>query len=117
MRTLTEEQLLTVLAALSSPHRLRLIKRLHRGPGYVSQLARDLHLGRPLLHMHLEKLQQAGLVRGHFELSPDGKALKVYQLQPFAFTLTPEMITEALAHAESTTPCDDDLATPPGAVS
>lgn len=96
MVRLDEAGLLAVLGALSHPHRLRVVARLREGPGYVSQLARDLGVSRPLLHMHLEKLEEAGLVRGHLELSPEGKALKVFELAPFHVDLTPETISRAL---------------------
>ena len=59
-----EERLLEVAAALASPHRLKLIALLTEGTGgeYVSQLARARAQPRPLTHMHLQKLEAAGLV-------------------------------------------------------
>jgi DNA-binding transcriptional ArsR family regulator len=73
---LTGDQLLAALAALSNPHRLRVVAALSTGGrNYVSQLARELNLSRPLLHLHLQKLEEAGLVTSQMELSDDGKAL------------------------------------------
>ena len=70
------------------PHRLRIVARLHRGGrNYISRLAREVGLSRPLLHLHLRKLEAAGLVTSRFELSPDGKALNVFELADFAFEL------------------------------
>ena len=91
----TGDELLRVLEALSNPHRLRVLAALAPGRNYVSQLARDLGIGRPLLHMHLQRLERAGLVAGTLELSEDGKAMKYFQVTPFAIHLTPAVIAEA----------------------
>lgn len=92
----SEAQLLTTLAALDNPHRLRIIGALHRdGRNYVSQLARKLNLSRPLLHLHLQKLEEAGLVTSQLELSTDGKALKYFEVTDFHLLLTPATITAA----------------------
>jgi ArsR family transcriptional regulator, zinc-responsive transcriptional repressor len=91
------DELLLKLSALASPHRLRIVAELKRGRNYVSQLARVVGLSRPLLQMHLAKLEAAGLVTSRLELSDDGKAMKFYELQPFTLTLTPEAILEAVA--------------------
>ena len=70
------DQLLAMIAALANPHRLRIIAALATGGrNYVSQLARELGRSRPLLHLHLQKLESAALVTSHLELSQDGKAL------------------------------------------
>jgi predicted transcriptional regulator len=90
------DHLLTVLAALANPHRLRVIAALATGGrNYVSQLAREIGISRPLLHLHLQKLEEAGLVVGQMELSADGKALNYYEVRNFAFPLTPSAIAEA----------------------
>jgi DNA-binding transcriptional ArsR family regulator len=88
----TGDELLLALSALSSPHRLRIVAALAEGREYVSRLARRIGMSRPLLHMHLQRLESAGLVSGTLELSEDGKAMKFYEVTPFAFTLTPERI-------------------------
>jgi DNA-binding transcriptional ArsR family regulator len=90
------DQLLAVLAALANPHRLRVIAALATGGrNYVSQLARDIGISRPLLHLHLQKLEEAGLVVSRLELSTDGKALNYFEVRDFAIALTPS----AIAHA------------------
>jgi len=92
----TGDQLLLALSALANPLRLRIIGLLvEGGRNYVSQLARELEMSRPLLHMHLQRLEAAGLVKGTLELSQeDGKAMKYYQLTPFTLAITPERIAE-----------------------
>lgn len=54
-------------------------------------------MSRPLLYMHLDRLEKAGLVRGQLELSNDGKAMKYYELVPFELRVTAETVTSALA--------------------
>ncbi len=90
------DALLATLAALANPHRLRVIAALHAGGrNYVSQLAREIGISRPLLHLHLQKLEEAGLVVGKLELSADGKALNYFEVSSFALELTPAAIAAA----------------------
>ena len=89
--------MLAVLAALDNPHRLRIVAALSSGGrNYVSQLARDLGISRPLLHLHLQKLEAAGLVNSQLELSQDGKALNYFEVNSFNLALTPALIAEAV---------------------
>ncbi|MGW7467287.1 ArsR/SmtB family transcription factor [Streptomyces xantholiticus] len=92
---LAGDELLKVLSALGNPHRMRIVAALLDGRDYVSRLARELGIGRPLLHMHLQRLEAAGLVRGELELSDGGKAMKYFELTQFCFTLTPEVVAAA----------------------
>lgn len=92
---LSGDELVRVLAALSNPHRLRILAALVAGRVHVSQLARDVGLSRPLVHVHLQRLEAAGLVTGRLELSEEGKALKFFEVNPFALELTPEVAAEA----------------------
>jgi DNA-binding transcriptional ArsR family regulator len=99
--TTNGDRLLEILAALANPHRLRIVAALHaNGRTYVSQLAREIGISRPLLHLHLRKLEDAGLVSSQLELSRDGKALNYFEVAPFEIALTPWVITEA-AHSLS----------------
>jgi ArsR family transcriptional regulator len=91
----TGDQLLQMLQALANPHRLRILAALSERESYVSELARELGIGRPLLHMHLQTLERAGLVAGRHEISEDGKALRYYTVTDFAEQLTPERISSA----------------------
>ncbi|HYH89790.1 MAG TPA: winged helix-turn-helix domain-containing protein [Solirubrobacteraceae bacterium] len=89
------DDLLRALSALANPHRLRILAMLADGRMYVSQLAREVRISRPLVHMHLQKLEAAELVSGHLELSDDGKAMKFFEVKPFALSLTPGSIAAA----------------------
>jgi DNA-binding transcriptional ArsR family regulator len=93
---MTGDDLLRVLATLANPHRLRVVAALAAERNYVSQLARELNISRALLQVHLRKLQAAGLVSADIEVSEDGKAMKFYEVTPFALQLTPETITVAV---------------------
>ena len=93
---ITGDDLLQVLATLANPHRLRVVAALAAQRNYVSQLARELDISRALLQVHLRKLQAAGLVSADIEVSQDGKAMKFYQVTPFALQLTPYTIMVAV---------------------
>jgi DNA-binding transcriptional ArsR family regulator len=84
-----------MLTALASPHRLRILAVLSGGRRYVSQLAREVRLSRPLVYMHLKRLHAAGLVSSHLELSEEGKAMRYFEVEPFVLRLTPGVVVEA----------------------
>ena len=86
------DALLRALATLANPHRLRIVATLAAERNYVSRLARDLGISRALLQVHLRKLEAAGLVSASMEVSADGKAMKFYEVAPFALHLTPDTI-------------------------
>ena len=85
---------------MANPLRLRVIAELADGRVHVSELARRLGISRPLLYMHLDRLEKAGIVTGHLELSEDGKAMKYFELAPFELRLNADVITEALRASE-----------------
>src|SRR5919109_5158085 len=88
------DELVEMLAALANPIRLRIVAKLTEGRDYVSHLAREIGVSRPLLHMHLQRLEAAGLITGTLELSEDGKAMKYFEVVPFEINLTLERIVE-----------------------
>jgi predicted transcriptional regulator len=92
----TGDTLLKVLSTLANPHRMRVVAALAGERNYVSALARDLGISRALLQVHLRKLESAGLVTSAVEVSDDGKAMKFYEVAPFALHLTPESIAVAV---------------------
>lgn len=102
------DQLLAVVSALASPHRLRIVAALKSdGRNYVSQLAREVGMSRPLLHLHLQKLEEAGLVTSKLELSDDGKALNYFEVVDFEFELTPSAIAKAVKTLTATSSKSD----------
>lgn len=91
----TGDELLALLAALDSAPRLRILAALVPHRQYVSRLAREIGISRPLLHMHLQRLEAVGLVTSSLELSADGKAMNYFEIAPFALHLTPQLIAHA----------------------
>jgi DNA-binding transcriptional ArsR family regulator len=92
----TGDELVEMLAALSNPLRVRIVAKLAEGRDYVSHLAREIGISRPLLHMHLQRLETAGLIVGSLELSGDGKAMKYFQVADFDLHLTASTLAEAV---------------------
>lgn len=70
-------------------------------------------MSRALLYMHLTKLEEAGFVSGHLELSPDGKSMKYFEIVPFKITLNEQYISEVVAND----PEEPDGATPASSAS
>jgi ArsR family transcriptional regulator len=84
-----------MLAALANPIRLRIVAELAGGRDYVSHLARVIGVSRPLLHMHLQRLEEVGLIVGSLELSDDGKAMKYFEVANFDIHLNAAELVEA----------------------
>lgn len=87
------DELLKILEALSNPYRLKIIAALHQERQYVSQLARELGISRPLLYLHLRKLEEAQLIKGKHEIAEDGKAMKFYEVNSFCIKLDEHLIS------------------------
>jgi ArsR family transcriptional regulator len=96
---LNGDQFLKVLEALSNPYRLKILAVLYKERQYVSKLARQLGISRPLLYLHLQKLEDAELIKDH-EISEDGKAMKYFELIPFSLPIDGSLIASV---AESVT--------------
>jgi predicted transcriptional regulator len=106
---MTGDDLLQVLATLANPHRLRVVAALAEERNYVSQLARELNISRALLQVHLRKLVAAGLVSAAIEVSEDGKAMKFYEVTPFALQLTPDSIMVAARTLDADSELDAEV--------
>lgn len=91
------DELVRLLTALASPQRLRILAALVEGRKYVTELAKQVGLSRPLVHAHLTKLAAAGLVTSELELAEEGHGIRYVQVSPFVLHLTPELIAEAVA--------------------
>ena len=89
------------LAAIASPQRMRIIALLAGERLHVSELARRMEMSRALLYMHLTKLEEAGFVGGHLELSDDGKAMKFFEVLPFAIAVDAKTIVDAVSKSHT----------------
>lgn len=86
------EDYVKLFDALSHPMRIKIIGILAEERQYVSELARILKISRPLLYMHLKKLEAAGIISGCHEISQSGKATKYFKLKAFDIHLSPKLM-------------------------
>lgn len=86
------EDYVKLFDALSHPMRVKIIGILAEERQYVSELARIVNISRPLLYMHLKKLEVAGIITGCHEISQSGKAIKYFELKSFDIHITPELM-------------------------
>lgn len=81
------------LQALANPVRLWIVSELHRqGAQYVSELARAAGISRPLLKMHLRRLEDAQLVSCEVGTADNGKSAHFFQVKAFDLSLNPGAI-------------------------
>lgn len=92
------EDYIRAFEALSNPIRIKILGVLLGKRIYVSELARVLNISRPLLYLHLKKLEAARLIEGEMEISNDGKATKYYSVTDFFFKIDPNLIRELSEH-------------------
>ena len=98
------EQLSTWLTAIASPQRMRILATIADAPLHVSEIARRVGMSRALLYMHLAKLEEAGFVTGHHELTEDGKALKFFTAVPFSSTIDLATLVSAVEASPAAPP-------------
>jgi len=101
------EDYINVFDALSHPVRMKIIGILTEGRQYVSELARLVNISRPLLYMHLKKLETARLVASAMEISESGKAMKYYALEDFELRITKELLNGLSQNIVIETPSRD----------
>ena len=81
----------SVLRALASPHRLRIVHRLGAGPLDVTELARALGMTQAATSQHLAAMRSAGIV----EARRDGRSVR-YGLADLGFLTACELMRDAL---------------------
>lgn len=87
------EDYIKVFDALSNPIRVKIIGVLAlQGRQYISELARIVNISRPLLYLHLKKLEEARLVSSTMEISESGKATKYIMLERINIGVTQELL-------------------------
>ncbi len=90
-----KKSLAEILDALGNEHSLTIMAVLAEGERYGSELAKEIGISRPLLYLHLKKLENAGLVESeirHFESPPYTK--RFYQAKNFELILSLNSIKE-----------------------
>jgi len=88
----TYEDYTKIFDAFSHPMRIKIAGILAVEKKYVSELAKIMQMSRPLLYMHLKKLEEASLVNSHYEISDSGKTMKYYELKSFSIELTSHLL-------------------------
>jgi DNA-binding transcriptional ArsR family regulator len=81
----------TVLRALASPNRLRIVHRLGAGPLDVTELARTLGITQAATSQHLAAMRSAGIVEAH----RDGRSVR-YGLADPGFLNACDLMRNAL---------------------
>jgi predicted transcriptional regulator len=92
-----KEALVLILDALGNEHSLKIMAILASGECFVSELAKMVGISRPLLYLHLKKLENAGLVGSeirHFDEPPYTK--KFYRAKNFELKLSLNSIKETV---------------------
>ena len=93
-----KKKLAELLNALGNEHSLTIIGILAGGERYVSELAKEVGISRPLLYLHLKKLENVGLVESeirHFDEPPYTK--KFYRAKDFELELSLSIIKEVVS--------------------
>ncbi|MCL2856035.1 MAG: winged helix-turn-helix domain-containing protein [Defluviitaleaceae bacterium] len=85
---------LKVYSGLAHPMRIKIIGVLWEGRRHVSELAKMLEISRPLLYMHLKKLEEAEMVSSSYEISESGKSMRYYKVNDFIILITPPMLAD-----------------------
>ncbi len=96
-----KKSLAQLLDALGNEHSLKIMSILAVGECFVSELAKMVGISRPLLYLHLKKLENAGLVESeirHFEEPPYTK--KFYRAKNFELILSLDKIKEIVSLEE-----------------
>jgi len=100
MKKKTLDEVIALCGALSNRHRLSIIAALVSGKEKkkytISELARELEISRPLLYLHLQKLEEVGLLKGKTELGKGNRARRYYELCDFELCLNGKKIKEML---------------------
>ncbi len=92
-----KQKLAEILNALGNEHSLAIMAVLADGERYASELAKEVGISRPLMYLHLKKLENAGLVESeirHFDHPPYTK--KFYKAKHFELTLSLNKIKEII---------------------
>jgi ArsR family transcriptional regulator len=88
-----KQSLAELLNALGNEHSLTILAVLAKGECYVSELAKEVGISRPLLYLHLKKLENSGLVESevrHFDEPPYTK--KYYKAKDFELSISLDTI-------------------------
>lgn len=88
------KELVEVLKVLANPVRLKIIALLAERPMYVTEIAKELRLPYPLVHLYLSKLEEIKLVKTKYEfVKAERPHIRKYCiLNDFVIKISPELI-------------------------
>lgn len=90
------DEIIDLCEVLSNKHRLCIIAALSEKRKYTSELTRELEISRPLLYLHLRKLEEMGILKGKTELGKGNRARRYYELCDFELCLNGKKTKEIL---------------------
>ena len=86
------KEMVRVLKVLSVELRLQILVLLSERPRYAYELARELCISYPLVHLHLRALERAGLIVSEYEVAEGGKLRRYYRVKDFRIEISPESL-------------------------
>ncbi len=93
------KKLAEVLQVIANPIRLEILILLAERPRYPYELAKELKISYPLVHLHLNRLEKAGFVESRYVPGPRTK--RVYTLRNFRVEISPEKLRDILRGEEN----------------
>lgn len=96
------KELLEVLKVLANPTRLKIIALLSRKPMYISEIARELRIPYPLIHLYLTKLEEVGIIESKYEFIKSEKphVRRYCKLKDFKIIISPEIIKKLFCNGD-----------------
>ena len=92
MKTWDLKEMVRILKVLSVELRLQILALLAEKPRYAYELARELGISYPLVHLHLRALERAGLIVSEYEVAEGGKLRRYYRVKDFRIEISPESL-------------------------
>ena len=86
------KEMVRVLKVLSVELRLQILVLLSERPRYAYELARELGISYPLVHLHLRALERAGLIVSEYKVAEGGKLRRYYRVKDFRIEISPESL-------------------------
>ncbi|MBD3406903.1 MAG: ArsR family transcriptional regulator [Candidatus Lokiarchaeota archaeon] len=100
----TLEELADALSLLGNETRLRVIGALKKKKMFIQEIAQELNLSYPLLHLHLKNLEKNGVVKSEYSVGEDKSTRYVkryFELVDFKFEITPELVERLATQYEA----------------
>ena len=90
------KEMVRVLKVLSVELRLQILALLSERPRYAYELARELGISYPLVHLHLRALERVGLIASEYKVAEGGKLRRYYRIKDFRIEISPESLKKLM---------------------